>query len=583
MRSAPYAVGVVAVVATSSLFAQSRSYIPSNVTGQLTLVRTVDARLQASQAPGAVISSVQGPEVSKILTRFPHPPVSQLLGVTTALVMPPMQSLPVSPSVGFGFDGLTHFDQRQANSGNQLSVEPPNASIAVANNTILEGVNNAVRVYTTSGATLLPTLSSNQLFGLPAAINRSTGAFGVFPTDMRVFFDQDINRWFVLQRSQDNDLNGNPLNSSHIYLAVTQTPDPAGTYNIYVMDTTHAGNPGCPCVADYPQIGSDQYGFYVSANEYNTETQGFVDATILAISKSGLASGAIAPPAYRFGVRLSTGYEFAIQPAITPPGASHFIASGGVEYFVSSQASFASDNKLGLWALSNTGSLQAASANLLLTQTSVGTLAYSYPGVARQRPGPLPYGSSLTPPGSLAFIDGGSDSRVLSASYAGGRLFATVATLVVDENGRNLVGGAYVILSPVLRSGILAATVIKQGYILTRDNHVLRPSVAVNAQGRGAIAFTLVGPDYYPSAAFVNIDTSSVAPSVIQLAASGAFPEDGFTGYPGGPGTGIARWGDYSTAVASTDGTIWMVSEYIPNAPRTQMANWGTFVSQYVP
>jgi hypothetical protein len=583
MRAAQYAVVAIAVVVTSSLFAQSRSYIPSNVTGQLTLVRTVDPRLRASQALGAVVSGVPGPEVSKVPTQFPHPPVPRLLGATTPLLTPPMQSLPVSPSGGFGFDGLTHFDQRQANSGNQLSVEPPSASIAVANNIILEGVNNAVRVYTTAGTTLLPTLSSNELFGLPPAINRSTGAFGVFPTDMRVYFDQDINRWFVLQRSQDNDLNGNPLNSSHIYLAVTQTPDPVGIYNIYVMDTTHAANPGCPCVADYPQIGSDQYGFYISANEYNTSTRGFVDAIILAISKSDLASGTVAPPAYRFGARLSTGYEFAIQPASTPPGASHFIASGGVEYFVSSQASFASDNKLGLWALSNTASLQTATANLLLTQTTVGSLGYSYPGVARQRPGPLPYGSSLTPPGSLAFIDGGSDSRVLSVSYAGGRLFATLATLVLDESGRNLVGGAYVILSPTLRGGILAATVIKQGYILTSDNDVLRPAVAVNAQGRGAIAFTLVGPDHYPSAAFVNIDTSVVAPSVIQVAASGAFPEDGFTGYPGGVGTGIARWGDYSTAVTSTDGTIWMVSEYIPNAPRTQLANWGTFVSHYLP
>jgi hypothetical protein len=39
------------------------------------------------------------------------------------------------------------------------------------------------------------------------------------------------------------------------------------------------------------------------------------------------------------------------------------------------------------------------------------------------------------------------------------------------------------------------------------NNHALRPAVAVNAQGRGAIA--LVGPDY-PSAAFVNIDTPAV-------------------------------------------------------------------------
>src|SRR5262245_66581866 len=85
----------------------------------------------------------------------------------------------------------------------------------------------------TAGAPLLPAVvSSNQLFGVPPAINRTTGVNGVFPTDMRVFYDQGINRWFVLQRSQDNDPFGNPLNTSHLYIAVSQTGDPTATYKI---------------------------------------------------------------------------------------------------------------------------------------------------------------------------------------------------------------------------------------------------------------------------------------------------------------------------------------------------------------
>jgi hypothetical protein len=232
-----------------------------------------------------------------------------------------IQSLPVIPSGGFGFDGLTHLDQVQANAGNQVSLEPPNASIAVGNNIILEGVNNAIRVYTSTGTTLLPTLSSNELFGVAPSINNSTGVFGVFPTDMRVYFDQDINRWFVLQRSQDNDSSGNPLNSSHLYLAVSQTADPTGIYNIYVMDTTHATNPSCPCVPDYPQIGSDQYGFYVSANEYNTSSQTFVSSIIIAISKTALAWRQCAS-GHRFGMPLATDLSF-LSTGNHPPGASH--------------------------------------------------------------------------------------------------------------------------------------------------------------------------------------------------------------------------------------------------------------------
>ena len=582
MMCPKYVAAAVTVIASTGLYSQTRSYIPSNVTGQLVLTRTVNPQLTV-RALGAFAAGAPLDAISRVPTQFPHPAFPRLLGAVTPSAIPSIQSLPVIPSSAFGFSGLTHLDQVQANSGNQVSLEPPNPSIAVANNIILEGVNNAIRVYTTTGTTLLPTLSSNELFGVAPSINNNTGVFGVFPTDMRVYFDQDINRWFVLQRSQDNDSSGNPLNSSHLYIAVSQTADPTGTYNIYVMDTTHATNPSCPCVPDYPQIGSDQYGFYISANEYNTSSQTFVSSIILAISKTALAAGAPAPAAYRFGLPLGTGYEFSIQPATTPPGGSHFIANGGAEYFVSSQAFFNTDNHLGLWALTNTSSLQNTTASLLLTQTVVGSLSYTYPGAIAQRPGPLPYGSSLTPPGPLPLIDAGMDSRVLSVSYAGGRLFATFATEVMDETGREAVGGAYVILSPTLRNGILAAAVLKQGYIVANNNHVLRPAVAVNAQGRGAIAFSLVGPDYYPSAAFVNIDITPALPAAIQIAGPGALPEDGFTGYTGNTAAGVARWGDYATAVTSTDGTIWMVSEYIPNAPRSKRANWGTFVSRYLP
>ena len=185
--------------------------------------------------------------------------------------------------------------------------------MAVGNGYVLEAVNNAVQVYNTSGAALLPkVLSTNEVFGVAAAIDQVTGIRGVFPTDIRAFYDSGINRWFILQRSQDNDASGNLLPSSHLYLAVSQTGDPTGTYNIYVMDTTDGLNFfGCPCFPDYMQIGADQYGFYITADEYNAFSPFFVDATILAISKASLAAGAATPTAVQFTLPFATGYEFA--------------------------------------------------------------------------------------------------------------------------------------------------------------------------------------------------------------------------------------------------------------------------------
>jgi hypothetical protein len=169
---------------------------------------------------------------------------------------------------------------------------------------------------------------------------------------------------------------------------------------------------------------------------------------------------------------------------------------------------------------------------------------------------------------------------VQSLTYASGELFLTLPTGVNDQNGNWVVGGAYIVLSPTYRGGVLAARVLNQGYLLVNGNHLLRPAIAVNAQGVGAIAVTLVGATWYPSAALIPFAPSSM-PSTLQVAAPGVLPEDGFSGYPTGGGDGVARWGDYNTAVAATDGSIWMVVEYIGNYPRTVPANWNTYVFRY--
>ena len=74
---------------------------------------------------------------------------------------------------------------------------------------------------------------------------------------------------------------------------------------------------------------------------------------------------------------------------------------------------------------------------------------------------------------------------------------------------------------------------------------------------------------------------SSATPSALEVAAAGSLPEDGFTGYAAYGGDGVARWGDYNTAVAASDGSIQMVVQYSGNYPRTEYANWNTYVFRY--
>jgi hypothetical protein len=249
------------------------------------------------------------------------------------------------------------------------------------------------------------------------------------------------------------------------------------------------------------------------------------------------------------------------------------LAAGGVEYFASSLSQGPVTNTVALWAMRNTSSLAIGNPSMVLSRIVVPTLPYTDPDPASQKPGPLPYGSTLFPPdGFLAYLSGG-DSRVQSLTYAGARLYLTLPTGLTDENGRWVSGAAYIVLSPAFRNNMLTARVLNQGYLAVNNNHLLCPAMAVNAYGRGAIAVTLVGPDHYPSAAFIPFDTFAT-PGTLEIGATGTLPQDGFTGYEGQ----AARWGDYSGAVAAGDGSIWMVVEYIGTYPRTEYANWNTYI-----
>ncbi len=137
----------------------------------------------------------------------------------------------------------------------------------------------------------------------------------------------------------------------------------------------------------------------------------------------------------------------------------------------------------------------------------------------------------------------------------------------------------------------------QQGYAGISGNNLTYPAIAVTQSGRGVIAFTVLGNDHYPSAGYAGID-AIVGVGDIHIAAEGAGPDDGFTGYKPTASNGTRpRWGDYGAA-ASDGNSIWIASEYVNQTctfntwlttnfrcgnTRTQLANWGTRISKVVP
>jgi hypothetical protein len=179
--------------------------------------------------------------------------------------------------------------------------------------------------------------------------------------------------------------------------------------------------------------------------------------------------------------------------------------------------------------------------------------------------------------------------------YANGMLFSGVNT-VVASNGPSRSGIAYFIVTPSVSNGQVSGTMTNQGYIALQQDDVLFPSIGVNASGKGVVTFTVAGSDFYPSAGYALIDATNGA-GAVHIAGAGVGPEDGFTGYsPFGTGR-VARWGDYSAAVADANGNVWIAAEYIGQTctlaqfeqdttcggTRTILANWGTYVAEVQP
>ncbi|MDQ6660093.1 MAG: hypothetical protein M3Z24_03915, partial [Chloroflexota bacterium] len=453
-----------------------------------------------------------------------------------------------------GFPGLTHADQRLANNGNQFSLEPPDQGLCVGNGSVLETVNDALAAYSVVPGHVyqVPITTLSSFFGLAPAITRTTPpAFGPFVSDPKCYYDTMTQRWFVSVLEIDtNPTTGAFGTHSAVLLAVSQSSSVAGPYTVFSIDTSNGtGSPNCAtgCFGDQPLIGADAYGFYVTTNEFPITATGFNGAQIYALSKTGLesaATGGTTPTLVHLDASQALvpfgGLSYSIQPAISPTLSLHE-AANGTEYFLSALDFLAKlDNRIATWAVTNTASLANAKPAVSLSVTVIKSETYGQPPAATQKSGPRPlarYIGTITgkiPPLELLNTN---DDRMNQVVYADGLLWSGVNT-IVGTSSSNRAGIAYFEVNPSVSGSQVSATMARQGYVTVAGQNVFFPSIGVTASGKALMSFTLSGPSYYPSSAYILMNTSGTHGSV-HVAGAGALPEDGFTGYAAYGGAGV--------------------------------------------
>lgn len=567
---------------------------PTQTTGSAVLYGT-SAPLPKSAATAAPQTSSRD-AVAHTLIRDP------VANRAASLQPPSPPGTPVvnNPGAATGFNGLSHLDQRLAGTGiytnTQPSLEPPDQGLCVGNGFVVEPINVAFAVYNKRGTQLTATTALNQFYKRSPAIIRSTPPVnGDFLSDPKCYWDPVGHRF--IQTILEVDAPGNfsgaaPFNRTHVLIAVSLTSDPRGKWNLYSIDTSNDGlngtpaHPGCPCLPDQPLLGANRDGVFINVNEFQDNPNFFFNGgQLYALGRAALESGASSVVFDHLNVgTVPTGdpnlpFWGSIQPAtsINPPSGTELLMTGGPEDVFQNNAPL--DNRIAAWALTGTRSLIGNHPRLQLSHRVLRSETYGLPinMGATQKAGPIPLGMSVGEP--LEKLNA-NDSRMNQVVDLNGVLFGGVNTTVTSATGPPRVGIAYFVVGAIGTPFGVLARILNQGYVAVNGENVLYPSIAVNRSGFGAMAFTLSGPDFFPSAAYVRFALGrTVGP--IYISGPGALPEDGFSGYKafGSPTPGVARWGDYSAAVFA-DGAIWMGNEFIPNTPRTQLANWGTFLSR---
>ncbi|MFL5249712.1 MAG: hypothetical protein ACJ79V_17975, partial [Myxococcales bacterium] len=442
-------------------------------------------------------------------------------------------------------------------------------------------------------------------------------------TDPICLFDQDTQRFFhvVLTLDRAAPTTQNLSGRNHLDIAVSDTSNPAGTWTVFTLPVQNDGSEGTPnhrctggpCLGDYPHIGADANAIFLTTNEFNLAAPGFRGAQIYAISKSALVSHSANVSAILFNTgdpNDSPVVGHTVWAAQSPAKGDFENEGQGTEFLLSADAVFSNtftSSDLVVWTVSNTRSLDTGRGTPVLNVKTVAVDQYGGPvPKADQKAGNLPLRDCIadlgTPTrtrcglivGSGAVRNFGAarldtnDTRMQQVTFAKGLLWGALDT-AVSVGGATKAGIAFFVLNP--KNGRIAT----QGTIAVANNNVSYPAIGVSRQGRGVLAFTLVGADHFPSAAFVTLDARAGA-GPVHVVAEGAGPQDGFTGYPSF--SNRPRWGDYGAAASDGD-SVWISSEFVAQtcdfttylqAPfgtcgntRGSLGNWATRVSQVRP
>lgn len=427
-----------------------------------------------------------------------------------------------SPSLAASFQALD----------DSLRTIPPDTNGTVGLNHVMTTLNDRVRIQTKTG-TILKTVTLSTFWGASG------------PFDPRVVYDPYNNRWIFCVTL------GARSATSSVGLAVSQTNDPMGAWNIFFVTADSSG----ATWADFPCLGFNNKWIAIQANMFSVSDSSFVSSRVFVFNKAQAYAGT-----NNVRIILLDGLGGVQAPAITYNNTLpdlYFIQNwngntggNGLLRLYKMSGNFGSETITPVTFVQINGKTWSSSAPLTNFAPQLGTSVRITNNDARTPIAVVRYNSIWT--AHTVFLPAGN------STHSAAQWWQISLTGVIQQFGR------VEDTTATLNSGTFYAF----------------PTISVNVRNDALLGYSQFSPTTYASAGYsfrLGNDPLHVmrAPTILK---------SGLATYTKDFGGSRVRWGDYSGTTADPNGyDLWTIQEYADTHASDGQSRWATWWGRIAP